>query len=116
MDAALLQKLRDNLTKHVEELPIDLAIECVELLREELDEEHTRDLLQLLLTAVLQSFQQYSPSIQGNIALLGLLMDFKPTESKEIARLMNTLREDSWYLTAEERARVSAIVSHLSSS
>lgn len=116
MDAALLQKLRDNLTKHVEELPIDLAIECVELLREELDEEHTRDLLQLLLTAVLQSFQRYSPSIQGNIALLGLLVDFKPTESKDIARLRNTLREDSWYLTAAERARVSTIVSRLSSS
>ena len=112
-EAALLQKLRDNLTKHVEELPIDLAIECVESLREELTEEHTRDLLQLLLAAVLQSSQQSFPSIQGNITLLGLLADFKPTEAKEIARLVNTLREDSWYLTAAERAAVSALTSRL---
>jgi len=111
-DASLLEKMRANVGKHIEELPIDTAIECVELLRDEVHAD-SRELLHLVLDAVLLSLQHYLPSVKGAVALLGLLADFRPTEKQGVARLIGLLQEDSWYLSAEEKAASAAALSRL---
>lgn len=112
-DATLHEKLKANLEKFLQELPIDSAIECVESLRAESHQAESREVLQLLLDTVLLSFRRYSPSASNAVVLLGLLTDFRPAASTEIAKLIGGLQENSWYLTAAEKASVTAALTRL---